>query len=157
MVRLNTPAEKVAAKSRVIGIRLAVLTLRMRENWRRLFGDDDAALIGLAIVAIVSERLLRTELAPELESLEIPMPLEALSSCNINSIAAATGLNRETARRKVKRLVARGLLVKEGGAVRLAAGFTQQGSACDVVRSQLDELRRAINDLIRFEAMSVSP
>ena len=55
MLRLTTEAEKAAAKARLVGIRLAVLTLRMRENWQRLFGDGDATLIVLAIVAIVSE------------------------------------------------------------------------------------------------------
>ena len=156
MVRLSTPAEKAAAKSRLVGIRLAVLTLRLRENWQRLFGDQDSMLIALAIVAIVSERLLRTELDPEFESLEKPMPLDELSPCNINSIASATGLNRETARRKVNLLVESGMLVKDGGAISLAPGFTQQALACDVVQGQLDEIRRAVNDLIRIGAIQVA-
>ena len=154
MVRLATPADKVAPRNRLVGIRLAVLTLRMRENWRRLFGDDDADVIALAIVATVSERLLRSDVDPELQSLQKPMPLKELSSCNINSIAAATGLNRETVRRKVKQLVEQGLLVRERGAVGLAPGFTQQELAFEVVKSQLDELRRAMNDLIRVGAVT---
>ena len=155
MVRLATPAEKAASKSRLVGIRLAVLTLRMRENWQRLFGDQDSTLIALAIVAIVSERLLRTELEAELESLEKPMPLDELSLCNINSIAIATGLNRETARRKVNLLVESGMLVRHGGAVSLAPGFTQQALAGEIVQGQLDEIRRAVNDLIRMGAIDV--
>ena len=155
MVRLATPAEKAASKSRLVGIRLAVLTLRMRENWQRLFGDQDSTLIALAIVAIVSERLLRTELEAELESLEKPMPLDELSLCNINSIAIATGLNRETARRKVNLLVESGMLVRRGGAVSLAPGFTQQALAGEIVQGQLDEIRRAVNDLIRMGAIDV--
>ena len=157
MVRLSTPAERVTSKSRLVGIRLAVLTLRLRENWQRLFGDQDSTLIALAIVAIVSERLLRTELDPDFESLERPMPLAELSPCNINSIASATGLNRETTRRKVNQLIADGLLVREGGAISLAPGFTQQALAGNVVRAQLDEIRRAANDLIRAGAISVDP
>ena len=74
------------------------------------------------------ERLLRTELGPEYESLDKPMPMTDLSRCNINSIASATGLNRETARRKVNQLVESGLLVKDGRAISLAPGFTQQAS-----------------------------
>ena len=156
MVRLTTPAEKAASKSRLVGIRLAVLTLRFRENWQRLFGDQDSTLIALAIVAIASERLLRAELDPEFESLEKPMPLADLSPCNINSIASATGLNRETARRKVNQLVESGLLVKQGGAISLAPGFTQQALAGDVVQAQLDEIRRAVNDLMRMGAIDVA-
>lgn len=153
MLRLTTEAEKSAAKARLVGIRLAVLTLRMRENWQRLFGDGDATLIALAIVAIVSERLLRTELDPEYESLDKAMPLTDLSRCNINSIASATGLNRETARRKVNELVESGLLVKDGRAISLAPGFTQQPLAIETVQAQLDEIRRVVNDLIRVGAM----
>lgn len=156
MVRLTTEAEKAAAKARPVGIRLAVLTLRMRENWQRLFGDGDATLIALAIVAIVSERLLRTELDPEYESLDKPMPITDLSRCNINSIASATGLNRETARRKVNELVKSGLLVKDGRAISLAPGFTQQALAIETVQAQLDEIRRVVNDLIRVGAMDVA-
>lgn len=156
MVRITTPAEKAATKSRLVGIRLAVLTLRLRENWQRLFGDKHSMLIGLAIVAIVSERLLRTELDPEYESLDRPMPLSELSTCNINSIAIATGLNRETARRKINALVESGMLVKDGGAISLAPGFTQQTLAHEVVQAQLDEIRRAVNDLIRVGAVDVT-
>jgi IclR-like helix-turn-helix domain-containing protein len=156
-VLLSTPTDKVTAKCRLVGIRMTLLTLRMRENWARLFGGDEEAMIGLAIVATVSERLLRSEIDPHLESLEKPMPLEELSSCNITSIATATGLNRETARRKVNALVERGLLVKDKGGIRLAPGFTQQESACATVRSQADEVRRAINDLIRAGVIDIEP
>ena len=156
MLRITTPAEKAAAKNRLVGIRLAVLTLRLRENWRRLFGEQDSMLIALAIVAIVSERLLRTELDPEFESLDRAMPLTELSTCNINSIAIATGLNRETARRKINALVESGMLVKYGGAISLAPGFTQQALAQEVVQAQLDEIRRAVNDLIRVGAVDVT-
>lgn len=157
MARLSTPAENVMAKSRLVAVRLALLTLRMRETWRHLFGDDDAALIALATVATNSDRLLRAELDPELESLENAVPFEELSPCNINSIVAATGLNRETARRKVARLIERGLLVREQGQLRLAPGFAQQDEAHETVRVQLDQLRRAIDDLIRLGAVGVEP
>lgn len=157
MVRLSTPSNKAAAKNRLVGIRLALLTLRLRENWQLLFGDREATLIGLAVIATVSERLLRTELDPDLESLEKPMPLDRLSTCNISSIAVATGLNRETARRRVDQLVQSGLLVKDRGSVRLAPGFTQQKLAREVVQAQLDELRRSVNELIRQGAISLEP
>lgn len=154
-LRLATPPEKVTSKCRLVGIRLALLTLRMRENWARVFGGDEESLIGLAIVATVAERLVRCELDPELESLDKPMPPEELATCNITSIAMATGLNRETTRRKVNTLVERGLLVRGKGGVSLAPGLTQQELACATVRSQADEVRRAVNDLIRIGAVEV--
>lgn len=142
-------------KNRLIGIRLAMLTLRMRDNWIKLFGDHQTALIALAIVVIMSERLMRSELDPELETLAVPMPTADLAKCNLSSIAAATGLNRETIRRKVDQLVRRGLVVREKGAIQLRPGFTQQKLAHDVVKIQLDELRRAFNDLLRLKALEM--
>lgn len=142
--------EDVVGKSRLIGIRFAMLTLRLMENWRRIFHDNDTALIALAIAVIMSERLMRTEVEPELETLAVPMPLETLAKCNISSVAAATGLNRETVRRRVNHLISMGMVVKENGAIRLAPGFTQQESVLDVVQQQFDEWRRTTTDLLRF-------
>lgn len=155
MARLTTPADKLEAKSRLIGIRLAMLTLRMRENWKRLFGDYETALIALAIIVISSERLTRTEVDAEFEFLAISFPTDELARCNISSIAAATGFNRETTRRKIDQLVQKGLVVREGSAVRLAPGLSQQDFAWGAVKRQLDELRRAVNDLLRIEAIDL--
>lgn len=154
MTEFKTSPKAIVAKNRLVGIRLAMLTLRMMENWRRLFRDSDSAMIALAIAVIMAERLMRSELDPDLESLTVPMPLEALSKCNISSVASATGLNRETVRRKVNRLVEIGMVVKEDGGIRLAPGFTQQALAQDVVQRQFDEWRRATADFLRFGLVS---
>lgn len=155
MVRLVTDPGTANSKSRLVAIRLVMLTLRLEDNWRELFGDADTAAIALAIVAICAERLLRDELDPELESLTVPIPTQALASCNISSIAAATGFNRETARRKVDQLLQSGLLVRDESGIRLAPGFTQQEATIDLVRRQLDEVRRAANDLLREGVITV--
>ena len=48
-----------------------------------------------------------------------------------------------------------GLVVKKKGAIQLRPGFTQQELAGEVVKTQLDELRRAVNDLLRMEAFDL--
>lgn len=149
MVRLVTNNEVADARSRLVGIRLAALTLRLRSSWTELFGSADAAAIALAVVAISAERLLRDTLDPELGNLNVQMPREAFGICNISSIAKAAGLNRETARRKVDELVSRGLLARNGSNIILAPGFSQQPAAIAMVRTQLDALRMAANELIR--------
>lgn len=154
MAEFRTSPKTVAAKNRLIGIRLAMLTLRIMENWRRLFRDNDSAMIALAIAVIMAERLMRSELDSDLESLTVPMPLEALSKCNISSVAAATGLNRETVRRKVNHLMEIGIVVREDGGIRLAPGFTQQELAGEVVQRQFDEWRRTTFDFLRFEVVT---
>jgi hypothetical protein len=132
-----------------------MLTLRLRDNWIRLFGDHDTALIALAIVVITSERLTRAELDAQLQTLTAPLDPDALAMCNLSSIASATGLNRETTRRKIDELVRSGLVVRRGQFIRLTPGFAQQNLASEVVKTQLDELRRAVNDLLRQGAMDV--
>jgi DNA-binding IclR family transcriptional regulator len=83
------------------------------------------------------------------------MPTDDLAKCNVSSIAAATGLNRETTRRKVDQLVRLGLVVKEKGAIQLRPGATQQAIVCEAVKVQLDELRRAANDFLRMGALEL--
>jgi predicted transcriptional regulator len=133
-----------------------MLTLRLRDNWIRLFGDHETALIALAVVVITSERLTRTELDADRESLAIPLDPDDLARCNISSVASATGLNRETTRRKIDQLVRNGLIMREDGSFRLTPGFTQQSLASEIVKTQLDELRRAVNDLLRIDAIDLT-
>ena len=152
---LTAESETLVRKSRLVGIRLAMLTLRLRENWIRLFGDQETALIVLGIVVISSERLMRTDIDDELENLMVPFPVEQLASCNISSIAAATGFNRETTRRKVEQLAKAGFIIRDGNVIRLAPGLVQQELVLEVVQSQLAEVRRAVNDLLRMEAVDI--
>ena len=85
----------------------------------------------------------------------MPKPLGASFCSGVSSIAAATGLNRETTRRKVDQLVRLGLVVKEKGAIQLRPGATQQAIATEAVKIQLDELRRAANDFLRMGVLEL--
>jgi hypothetical protein len=144
------------AKSRIVAIRLALLTLRSMENWREAAGGYDEAMILLAVVAITSERLVRSGLEPELENLNVALPEGQLANCSISSIAAATGLNRETARRKVQQLAASGLLESVGRAsVRFTAGLLQERSTRELVRTQLEAFARTADQLVRDGAIIV--
>jgi DNA-binding MarR family transcriptional regulator len=136
-------------KSRLAAIRLAMLTLRLMENWRERIQDYDTIMIVIAIGAITSERLTRTELN-ELEDIARPLPTGLLGSCNISSIAEATGLNRETTRRKVNRLEADGFIVRaDDGTISFTPGYMQDPHVRQVVFTQLEALRRTTNDLVR--------
>lgn len=138
------------AQSRLTAIRLTLLTLRCMENWRRDLYDYDEAMIVIAVVAITSERLTRAELDPALADLAVAFPRDELTRCNVASIAAATGLNRETARRRVNRLVERGRLVRgEDGTIAFPPGRLQDPATLALVRRQLDTIVRTVNDLCR--------
>ena len=137
-------------QGRITAIRLTMHTLRMMEKWRRNVSDYDSVMILIAVVAITGERLTRCDLEPELKNLSHPIPPDQLAPCNISSIAAATGLNRETTRRKVKALIEQGFLVRsEEGVIGFTRGHLQQDYVQDMVRQQLDGVVKITNDLCR--------
>lgn len=149
MRNLEIADDVLQSRNRLAGIRSALLALRLMNNARDLFGDH-SALIGLSIIAIASERWMRADLDPRFETLSVAMPIGHLTVCNISSISAATGFNRETTRRKVNHLVEKGLIVRGGTAVMLAPGFTQKPAASSCTQKQIEEVRRAANDLVRL-------
>ena len=149
-MRIVVDAEQAIAKSRMAAIRLALLTVRCMEKWRRGVTDYDSAMILITVVAITAERLTRVGLESHLQSLDTRLPPERLAKCNISSIAAGTGLNRETTRRKVNELIAAGQLVRSAdGGVEFAAGLLQSEDIMELIRNQLDSFAKATNDLIR--------
>ncbi|HEX9946618.1 MAG TPA: hypothetical protein VGA98_03675 [Allosphingosinicella sp.] len=149
-MQLTIDNEASTAMSRLTVIRLALLTSRAMENWRAGVGDNDSALILLAVVPIAGERLTRVDLPEALRSVETPLPAGYAAGCNISSIAAATGLNRETTRRKVSALIERGYLGRsKEGEIGFPPARQQDPSTLDFVRKQLEAVARFANDSIR--------
>ena len=150
MARLVTNASMAEANSRLVVLRLASLILRMRAGWAELFDDLDTAAIALAVASIHADRLLRDEnVPPEVRNLKHPLPEHLYVRCNIASIAFAAGLNRETARRKIRKLEEAGILVSEGSDVRLAADLPQRADLISLVRAQVDFVRKTADELMR--------
>jgi hypothetical protein len=142
--------------SRLTGIRLTVLTTRMMELWRRGTRDGDTAMIMVAVAAITSERFTRAGLSDEMKTLEWTMPLERLAPCNVSSIAAATGLNRETARRRVNKLVKAGALIRsDAGEISFPLGHVQEPETAVLVRKQLEAVTRFVNETMKDGALRV--
>lgn len=142
--------------SRIAAISLAVFTLRFMEQWKHTVADYDRAMILVSVVAIRSERLLRDDLPTELRSLATALDPERLGTCNVSSIASATGLNRETTRRKVASLVKEGLLVREkDGSFNFVPGRLQKSDIGELIGRQLDTVVRLINDLDRLGVVSI--
>lgn len=138
-------------KGRIAGIVLAEYTLRSMEHWRRNVADYESAMIMVAVIAIGAGRLLRTAFPASYRSLAAPIDPNMLARVNIASIAHATGLNRETARRRVKDLVAQGLLTRfADGGIGFAPGFVQGERTRTQIRSQLGELAAVVTQLTRL-------
>ena len=106
-------------------------------------------MVLLAVIAITSERLTRNDLNSDVRGLKSPIPAERLARCSVSSIAAATGLNREAGRRKVRDLIAAGILAGTTEDIRFSAEHLQDPAIGDLICSQLDAVTRLVNDLLR--------
>lgn len=149
-MQLTIDPQASTAMSRLTAIRLALLTSRAMEHWREGVGDNESAMILLAVVAITGERLTRTELPEDLRSVATQLPPGYAAGCNISSIAAATGLNRETTRRKVGALIDRSYLCRsEEGEIGFPAERQQDPATLEFLRKQLEAVARFANDSIR--------
>jgi hypothetical protein len=149
-MQLTIDKQASAAMSRLTAIRLALLTSRAMENWRAGIGDNESAMIQLAVVAITGERLTRTDLPADLCSVATPLPPGYAAGCNISSIASATGLNRETTRRKVSALIERGFLARSaGGGICFPAHRQEDPATIEFLLRQLEAITRFANDALR--------
>jgi hypothetical protein len=136
---------------RLAGIAIASYTMRAMEKWRANLTDYDCVMIMVAVLAISAERMLRTEVPPEFRRLETPVEPSMLRKVNISSIAHATGLNRETTRRKVNDLVEQELLTRfEDGSIGFRPGLVQEERIRKQVRGQLGEIAAVANQLMKF-------
>jgi hypothetical protein len=155
MIRIQAQ-QQAGGESRLAGIQMAILTLRCMEHYRDVAGDHDSALVLLAVVAISAEKFTRGELSGELRSLETPLPQDQLGSCNVSSIAVATGFNRETTRRYVNRLIEREILQRSpDGTIQFTAGYLQGRQVADLLQLQLDTLGRSVSEFLRIGAMAI--
>lgn len=93
---------------------------------------------------------MRTEMSPDLRNMANTVPSRLLGRCNISSIAAATGLNRETARRAINRLIDRGILERAPDrSIHFVPGRLQGPNAFRISEMQLEEFARTANVLMR--------
>lgn len=138
-------------KARPAAIALALYTLRAMEMWRRYVPDYDCALIMVAVIAITSEKLLRSDFPEEFGSLTKQIDLAMLQKCNISSIAHATGLNRETTRRKVNQLIQLDRLQRlADGTIFFRDRLTQEPVVRELVRRQLQEVAALSDRFLRL-------
>ena len=142
--------DQAAAKSRLTAYRLISMRLRLMALWREVTGGHEESLILMAVVAITGDRLIHNEMSPELRNMANPVPRTLLGRCNISSIAAATGLNRETARRAINRLIDRGVLERAPDrSIHFVPGRTQGPNAFHLSDTQLEEFARTTSSLVR--------
>lgn len=117
---MQSPLQVVRAEdmdnSRLFTIHFLRFFLRAARQMTEAFdGDMEMAIIAQAVAISTVEALLReSNFKDEFRSLDTVVGTERQRGCNALSIAQATGLPRETVRRKMLRLVEMDILVKRG-------------------------------------------
>lgn len=150
MLKLTMSEQAKTTLSRVSFVRLASMQLRLMEVWREAAGGHQEALVLMAVGAILGDRASRSALDPSLRSLSKAIPETQTTKCNLSSISAGTGLNRETVRRIVNRLIKSGRLVRcADGSINFIDGLTQGSEAKHLGEAQLKEFSRTASLLLR--------
>jgi hypothetical protein len=149
VVILKVDQNAAQSKSRLAAHRIIGFALRYMEIWQQSCGGYKEAMVLMAVVAITGDRLTRLD-ERGLSDMSVPVPPCELGQCHLSSIASATGLNRETARRVVARLIARGILIRsEQGLVQFVAGHIQRDPAKSLNAKQIEEFCRTANLMLQ--------
>jgi predicted transcriptional regulator len=158
---LSVDLEAAEAKSRFVHIALLNLNLRFMENWRSAqihSGgpplDYESLMIVMAIIVIGAERVLRTDLESDLQTLAQQLPASKIGKVNFSSIAAATAINRETVRRKVNNLQEAGWIRRDKDGLRTVPGVMPYDVLLNIIGAQLDALTRTVNQLAKLGVLS---
>lgn len=161
---LSVDNDAARAKSRFVHIALLNLNLRFMENWRSAqihSGgpplDHESLMIVMAIVVISAERVLRTDLDPDLQTLAQQLPASKVGKVNLSSIAAATAINRETVRRRVNNLQRAGWVHRDKDGIRTVQGVMPFEVLLNIIGAQLDALTRTVNQLAKLGVLSPRP
>ena len=132
------------------------MRLRLIALWRQVTGGHYESLILMAVIAITGDRLTAREVSRDFENMANAVPKPLLGKCNVSSIAAATGLNRETARRVIHKLVTCGILERSPDrSIHFTEGRMQGDNAYMVSRVQLEEFTRTANALLRVGVLKI--
>ena len=157
--RLRVAASDREANSRVFAYLLVSFLARADHLRRKQFEDDvDLAVIAEAVaMSAIDPRMREPDFVREFSSIDREVGVERQRGVNALSIAAATGIPRETARRKIKRLLALGVLTETGrGQYVLTPGYIQT----PVMRTLYEELTRAtvrfVNDCLDHRVLQVA-
>lgn len=144
-------------KSRIALIRIIDLNLRLMDRWRRtqisLVGeplDYESTMILMAIVAISAGALAQTGDLNGFEDLGTPVDSGRLRKCNISSVAATTGLNRELVRRRLESLIKNGMVCRySDGGVRIASSVVEHPAVWESTKDQLLSIAGTVETLRR--------
>jgi biotin operon repressor len=149
---------KLDEKSRVFAYEFGVLLCELMPRFQSVFQSDFAKVLIVHAIGVANiSRLMSRPDGADFETLSVLVPPELQVPVNALSIAESTGIPRETVRRKIKEMIADGILTEdERGGYRVKPGMLQDESVVELHYQHLLTLTTLVNrcveaGLIRIE------
>ncbi len=159
-VRITTNPERADAMWRVTGYAMCNLFLTMQQGFTSgglKLGPVELQIFVTVAVANI-QKLMRERTVPPEHSGKDALPAEFIVPISRNAIASATGLPRETVRRQVEKLIARGVLVEDPrGGVRTVPDMVTKLGLGETMDPILAEFARAADALLRQGILEAHP
>ena len=127
---------------------------------RRLyFGDLDlAAITGTIALAAIEAPMREAAFREEYRSLDTMIGVDGQRGVNATSVAAATGIPRQTVRRKIGKLLSLGALVEVGASAYVVKpGFLQRPGTREPQEEAFQYMIQLFNDCLRHEIVELAP
>ncbi len=137
--------------SRVFMVTLGSFLLRLEREKRGLYGSDLdlSSVFDVVAIGAIEPALRNAGFRAAFSSFNAVVGVEGQRGINAMSIAAATGIPRETVRRKLKRLVDQGLIIeKSKGHYVVAPGRLQSGDYQAAFGRGIRETVRFMNECV---------
>jgi hypothetical protein len=144
--------------SRIFAVRFSSFYQEVTRLQRALFdGDIDLFIVAAAIaVGAIEGRMRDPAFRGSFASLKSVVGEDLQRGCNALSIAQATGLPRETVRRRINRLIDMGIVARlSAGNYVLRPGVVQTSAYENLFRRLSDELLRLVNDCVEEQVYIV--
>jgi predicted transcriptional regulator len=126
---------------------------RTDQDRRGLYsGDLDLAAVGETVgLAAIEPESRKPEFLDKFGNFETVIGIEGQRPVNALTISQATGIPRETVRRKLKLLLERGVIVeKTRGAYVMKPGFIQQPETLQIVDRGMRDTLQFMNDCVKL-------
>ncbi|MEN3953392.1 HTH domain-containing protein [Iodidimonas sp. SYSU 1G8] len=149
--RLTTPSRaELERKSRIFGYELGIWLCEIMPRYSAIFGSDFTKVLIVNAIGIASvHRLMNRPEGVAFESITSIVPSELQVPVNAMSIAESTGIPRETVRRKIKEMIADGLVIEDDrSGYRLMPGALQSQGSMEIYYAQLQSLVTMVNRLM---------
>ena len=155
MINFNTVT--TPAKNRIFGFKFGDFFIEICRVLKKFADNDiDNALIIYVVANAAMQDVVESGMHTEEISDSDLIRLLSERGVNISTVANTTGIDRATARRKLKKLEELGFLLrKEDGTFIIKPGFVSNNSDVEtLLEAQWVALRKLIKDLIKYGVVS---